>query len=179
MDLKKIKLKMTTKYFAITVFCLGLFSATFSQKESEMFSIYLIRHAEKEADGSNDPSLTPCGQKRAESLKTFFQDVKLDAVYSTKYQRTINTALPTSISKGLDIIEYDLDNLVPISTLLLNEKKNALVVGHSNTTAVLAGLLIGEQMYEFDVTIYDRIYQVVISKEAGMVQIFHSNFECK
>jgi 2-keto-3-deoxy-galactonokinase len=53
-----------------------------------------------------------------------------------------------------------------------------LVVGHSNTTAVLAGLLIGEEMGSFDESIYNRVYQVVIAGDDRRLHILHTAFVC-
>ena len=103
----------------------------------------------------------------------------MDAIYSTDYSRTINTAKPTANSKELKIEKYNPRDLVGFSKLLIDAKKDVLVVGHSNTTGVLAGLLIGEELGEIDLDIYDRIYQVVISNENGRLHVFHSPFACK
>ena len=60
----------------------------------------------------------------------------------------------------------------------MDRRQDALVVGHSNTTGVLAGLLVGEELGGFDLDIYDRIYQVVIYKDTGRLHLLHSVFDC-
>ena len=60
----------------------------------------------------------------------------------------------------------------------MDSKQNALVVGHSNTTAVLAGLLTNQTMGTFDLDIYNRIYKVEFEKNKGRLKLIHSNFEC-
>lgn len=166
------------KYFAPFVLILGFQLSCIAQTSNEIFTIYLVRHSEKDTAATN-PALTSCGVQRSESLCNFLKDVQLDAVYSTDYKRTQSTALPTATSKGLEIVKYDADNLESFSKLLLEKKQDVLVVGHSNTTGVLAGLLIGEEIGEFDVSIYDRIYQVIICNNAGRLQILYSAFVCK
>ena len=99
-------------------------------------------------------------------------------MYSSNYTRTKNTALPTATSKGLEIKEYNPQELEDFSQLLIERKQNALVVGHSNTTGVLAGLLVGEEIGPFDLDIYDRIYQVLIYQNRGKLQLFHTSFDC-
>tara|TARA_B100001287_G_scaffold224313_1_gene193654 strand:+ start:1239 stop:1724 length:486 start_codon:yes stop_codon:yes gene_type:complete len=150
-------------------------------QNSKLFTIYLVRHSEKVLESNNeaDPPLTKCGKQRSESLMDFLEDVKLDAIYSTDYNRTVNTALPTANSKGLKIQKYNPRDLVEFSKSLLDSKKDVLVVGHSNTTGVLAGLLVGEEIGEIDLDIYDRIYQVVVSNKNGRLHLFHSPFECE
>ena len=45
-----------------------------AQEADDIFTIYLVRHAEKEVSAENpkDPPLTSCGELRAESLAKFF-----------------------------------------------------------------------------------------------------------
>ena len=163
--------------FSIT---LGLQSAVCAQS-NKIFTIYLVRHAEKDLTSNNggDPPLTECGEQRSAHLNTFLSDVHIDAVYSTDYIRTKNTALPTALSKGLEIKEYSAEDLTAFSKLLIDCKQDALVVGHSNTTGELAGLLVGEEVAGIDLDTYNRIYQVVIHKKTGRLHLFHTSFDCK
>jgi len=164
------------KQITLLFLILGTHSCVVSQK-SDFFTVYLVRHSEKETN-SNDPHLTKCGELRSESLSRFLSNVPLDRVYSTNYNRTQSTALPTALSKGLTINEYDPSKLSDFSRLLIESKKNALIVGHSNTTGVLAGLLTGKEIHEFDLDIYDRIYQVTFYQNKRRLHLFHSAFNC-
>ena len=148
-----------------------------AQDSEGIFTIYLVRHAEKQSD-SNDPLLTECGIERSESFRTLFQSVTLEAVYSTDYKRTQSTALPTATDQGLSIQSYDPQALRRIAEELIRNEQDALVVGHSNTTAVLAGLLVGEEMGSFDESIYNRVYQVVVAKDDRRLHILHTSFDC-
>ena len=150
-------------------------------KNNGVFTIYLVRHSEKDVSFNNsaDPPLTYCGEQRSKSLSRFFKDVPLRTIYSTDYTRTKNTALPTATVKGMEIKEYNEEELVDFSKLLIKRKQDALVVGHSNTTGVLAGLLVGEEFGEFELDIYDRIYQVVLRKKRGRLHLLHTAFSCK
>ena len=101
--------------------------------------------------------------KDLQDLSNFLNDIHLDAVYCTDYNRTRNTALPTAIAKDIDITLYDTQNLNSFSKHLLANKQDALVVGHSYSTGVLAGLLTNETIgVILSLDIYNRIYQVVI-----------------
>ncbi len=170
---------MIKKYLILIIAFTGLHSCTIFNDE-EIFTIYLVRHSEKElsADESSDPSLTTCGKERSNRLKDFFSNVELDAIYSTDYIRTKNTALPTSISKDLEIKLYDGNNLELFSKSLIDAKQDALVVGHSNTTGVLSGLLIGEEIGAFDLNIYNRVYQVVFCNKKNRLHLLTTSFEC-
>lgn len=151
-----------------------------SQNDGKLFTIYLVRHAEKDLTSNqfSDPPLTQCGNQRAQHLSRFLSDVHLDAVYSTDYTRTKNTALPTATSKGIEIQEYSSLELQEFSNLLLNRKQDVLVVGHSNTTGVLAGLLVGKDIGEFDLDIYNRVYQVVVYEKSGRLHLLHTAYSC-
>ncbi|MEP3387263.1 MAG: phosphoglycerate mutase family protein [Reichenbachiella sp.] len=168
------------KYLIYVFFSFALITSC-SQKNEEPFTIYLVRHAEKDvSDKTNsDPTLTPCGEERAKSLAVFFDQVALEKVYSSDYIRTKDTANPTAESKNKDLTLYNPDALNAIAQVLLERKENALVVGHSNTTGVLAGLLCDQKIEPFDESIYNRIYQVVISDKTAQLQVFHTAFSCE
>ncbi len=148
-----------------------------AQESPVLFTIYLVRHAEKQTL-PDDPPLTSCGEKRAVAMKEFWSDVPIDVVYSTDYKRTTGTAAPLADAKDLEIQTYAPNALEVLKEILMTKQQDAIVVGHSNTTAVLAGLLIGEEMGPFDESIYNRIYQVVVSNKQQRLHVFHTVFEC-
>ncbi len=111
---------------------------------------YLIRHAEKDqSDKTNrNPHLTEKGLERAENWAKTFQNIKFDAVYSTDYNRTKETALPTAKANDLELKLYD-PRRIDISEFLKETNgKTVLIVGHSNTTPGFANGLLGEKKYE-------------------------------
>jgi len=164
---------------ALVLFC-AQFNAN-SQNSDEIFTIYLVRHAEKDLSpvNSKDPKLTVCGEKRSKSIANFLELVDIDMIYSTSYKRTLETAEPTALSKELEIRNYDPKKLKDFAKLLKDAKQNALVVGHSNTTGVLAGLLANEEIGSFDESIYNRIYQVIFFKDKVSLQVLNSAFKCE
>ncbi len=153
---------------------------TNAQGSEEIFTIYLVRHAEKaiSADNPKDPPLTQCGQQRAGSLAGFLGKVDLDAIYSTDYIRTKSTAQPTANANGIAIKFYDPRDLEGFAKQLIDGKEDVLVVGHSNTTGTLAGLLAGEEVGSMTEDTYNRIYQVVIHKESKRLILLQSTFVC-
>ncbi len=167
-------------YLTIGFVVLNLFITATAQDSDELFTIYLVRHAEKEISAENprNPPLTECGQQRAESLAAFLKDVNLDAIYSTDFIRTKSTAQPTVRLKEIELTLYDSRKLADFAALLIERKEDALVVGHSNTTGVLAGLLVGKDIKAFGESIYNRIYQVVMYKDKGHLQVFHTAVIC-
>jgi broad specificity phosphatase PhoE len=160
---------------------LGLQSVAHAQNGGEIFTIYLARHAEKESEAKDpaNPSLAPCGELRAEALANMLSDVGLEKIYSTPFERTLSTARPSADSQQLEIEIYDPRKLEEFSRLLLERRQDALVVGHSNTTGVLAGLLAGESGEAFAEDIFDRLYQVVISADQSRIYLLHQAFHCE
>ena len=157
------------------------FNYLIAQTNNEDFTIYLIRHAEKDLLSENqiDPPLTKCGVKRSSFFKDLFQETEIEKIYSTNYSRTKTTAMPIALAKILEIQYYDLSDLKSFSELLINSKQNTLVVGHSNTTPVLAGLLTEQVMDPFDESIYNRIYKIVITEDKKELFMIETSFNCK
>ena len=166
-------------YFILSLALFGATSTALAQSD-ELFTIYLVRHSEKDhtSENQSDLPLSQCGEQRSEALSIFLSDIELEAIYSTNYTRTLTTAQPTATAKDLEIQTYEASDLATLAQSLLANKQNALVVGHSNTTGFLAGLLIGEEGEDISLDSYDRIYQVVVSGNSTSLHLLHSSFEC-
>jgi len=131
---------------------------------TEPLTVILVRHAEKQRNQSN-PALTEAGQKRADRLAVMLEKIDLDAVFSTSYRRTEATAKPTAVAHELPIQSYDPKNLVDFAEMLKSDyaSKTVLVVGHSNSTPALTGLLEDSTSYDsFDESDYGNIVIVTI-----------------
>jgi phosphohistidine phosphatase SixA len=106
--------------------------------------IYLVRHFQKQsppAGSSKDVNLTDVGQTNAILLAKHLKSKQIQTIYSTSFNRTKQTAAPSSEAFGLRPIMYDPQLLKAFSAKLLAANDNQLVVGHSNTTGILFGLL--------------------------------------
>lgn len=128
-------------------------------------TIILVRHAEKVPDGSKDPELTPAGVARADALAVRLADAPLDAVYSTAFRRTQQTAAPTARGHHLAVVTYDAkESAADLSARLKREHagQNVLVVGHSNTIPGIASALCSCAVAEMSEAEYDRLTTVRI-----------------
>ncbi len=133
--------------------------------EEEVATFILVRHAEK--DYGRDPILIPIGVERAERLKEILKNTDLDAIYSTKTQRTQQTAGPTAEEKNLKVISYDPAALQEFATHIkrLYRGKTVLIVGHSNTTPAMANYLTGSDEHpRFDELDYTNLYVVTLPR---------------
>ena len=113
-------------------------------------TFYFIRHAEKDRSNPEDvdPELNQKGLGRAMHWAEILNEVSLDAVYTTDYERTRMTAAPVAIKQELTEQYYNPQNLDIEAFQLENLGKNVLVVGHSNTTPNLVNQMIGEEKYD-------------------------------
>jgi len=152
-----------------------------TQQVKEPFTIYLIRHSEKVIDVNNlkDPPLTELGKLRSESLVDFFASTAIDRIYSSNYLRTRETARPLSEARELNTEIYNANKLKEFTDLLLARKEDAVVIGHSNTTPLVARQLTGMELFGIPDNDYSRIYQVIVKHDGTILNIFHSTFECK
>jgi broad specificity phosphatase PhoE len=112
-------------------------------------TFYFIRHAEKDrSDPENvDPELSQKGLGRAMHWAEILNDVKLDEIYSTDFERTAMTAAPTSVKKDITVKYYDPQNIDIKQFEVDNLNKKVLVVGHSNTIPEMVNKMIGEDKY--------------------------------
>ncbi len=151
---------------AIIVFTSPLFAQNI--ESNSITTYYLIRHAEKDrSDTTNkNPGLTEKGQQRAENWSKLFEQFQIDAVYSTSYNRTQHTALPTANNNNLTIKTYHPFKIDMQQFLKDTKGKSVLVVGHSNTTPGFANKLIGKEVYQdIDDTNNANLYIVTIKGE--------------
>ncbi|MBT8260852.1 MAG: histidine phosphatase family protein [Bacteroidia bacterium] len=137
-----------------------------TQEEQKTTTYYFIRHAEKNRSNKDDkdPPLVINGQLRAAKWSLVFEHVDFDAIYSTDYNRTKQTAQPTAELNNLDITLYNPKEL-DIKMFLEDTKgKTVLVVGHSNTTPMFVNSIIGEDKYQqIEDTNNGNLYIVTIS----------------
>lgn len=153
-----------------------IFSLLASCTSEETTTYYLIRHSEKDrTDNTNrNPNLNEKGIERAKKWAEHFKNVQFDAVYSTKYNRTMQTATPTAKINNLEIINYNPSKMYDSIFQKETIGKTVLVVGHSNTTPVFANKILGEKKYE-DMTDDDNasLYIVTISgdKKTSKIEV--------
>jgi broad specificity phosphatase PhoE len=134
-----------------------------AEKNGELTTIYLVRHAEK-ATGKN-PSLTEAGQQRSKDLAAFFKTKNVTEIFSTDYRRTQQTAAPTAKQASRGVGSYSHKKLEEIAEQVKKKKGVILIVGHSNTTPELAKILGGDPGEPIvEAWEYDRLYELKFKK---------------
>lgn len=162
----------------ITVFSLICLMTSCAQNE-EVTTIYLVRHAEKTINDSivydkDDPPLTDEGLKRAVKLRELFSQDDISAIFSTAYQRNIQTVEPLSKSKQLSIQHYEWDSWQPMINKIVNERagKASIVCGHSNNLLPMIGHLGGKKPIDsLGHEEYDKIFKVQLRSDTTEVEL--------
>jgi broad specificity phosphatase PhoE len=150
-------------YVAIAV---GL--AWFFESQATTTMIF-IRHAEQSTEPAGDPGLNAAGRRRVAELTRQLVDADVvagvDAIYSTPFRRTQETALGVADALDLPVHNYSPDdNEAVLATILKDHKgKIILVVGHSNTVPTLiADLGASKKVPPINEGEFDNIYIVSI-----------------
>jgi len=142
--------------------------------ESQIYTLYLIRHAEKELDTGRvrnpDPVLTEAGKNRSTRLAWWFRDKDIKDVWSSDYHRTRDTAKPILEQLGLPLHSYDPRNQLHLVKQLFERQQNALIVGHSNTIPELARFICKCEITDMDDSEHDRMIVITVAGEATMVR---------
>lgn len=161
---------MIIKYIPHAFLLLLFFSFTtcaLESKNSDQTTTYiLVRHSEKDtSDPTNrNPNLTAEGKTRSENLVNILKDIKIDAVYSTNYIRTLQTAEPIAKNRNIEISMYDPRKLYDIAFQAQTKGKTSIIVGHSNTTPAFVNKIIGQQKYkEIDEKEYGTLFIIKIT----------------
>lgn len=161
-----------------------LFASCKEHKKMEVSSenitttYYFIRHAEKDRTDPSDknPHLTDVGNARAKTWSNILGEVKFDAVYSTDYNRTRETAQPTASKNNLEIKIYDPNTIDAKSFMQETKGQNVLIVGHSNTTPAFVNKIIGHKKYEdIDDSNNGNLYIVTVTGDTISDQVLTIN----
>ncbi len=154
------------KKHIIVLLLLISFTTITAQETAEITTYFFIRHAEKVRTNPSEknPNLTEKGKRRANTWNTVFKNVPFDMIFSTNYNRTLQTATPTALSKKLVITPYNPRALYSEEFQKQTKGKTVLVVGHSNTTPSFANKIIGADKYpQIEDTNNANLYIVTIT----------------
>ncbi|HNQ26362.1 MAG TPA: phosphoglycerate mutase family protein [Aquaticitalea sp.] len=158
------------RYTILTIILMAV-SISFSQEaKTDVTTYYFIRHGEKDMVGPSDknPHLSHEGLARAKSWSSILKDIAFDAIYSTDYHRTRETATPISNTTKIPITLYDVAEVLNHIDGFKNatKGKTVLVVGHSNTNHDFVNAIINQNKYpEIDESNYGTLFIITIIGE--------------
>ncbi len=104
---------------------------------------YISRHAEKAGTMTSDAPLSSEGEKQALALRDYLKGKKIGTVYSTNFLCTKATAKPTADEYNLPVTIYSASaSTALVDSLKAANKKNVLIIGHSNTVDDIVNRLV-------------------------------------
>jgi len=130
----------------------------------EATTILLVRHAEKDDDGTDNPGLSSEGIDRANRLAEMMRPMGIAEVFMTDRRRVIFTARPLAMdNEDIATSIYNTEQYDRIINKIFDKRagQSVAIYGHSNTTPELINLITGNTNLE---TIphdeYDNFYVV-------------------
>jgi hypothetical protein len=150
---------------------LALGAAAWALREASTTLVVVVRHAEKVADGSADPALSPEGLERARRLAAEFgtvpKEFAIDAVFVTQWQRTAATGLPLATRLGIPVIPIVDQDVAGLEERIRHEYRGrrVLVVAQADTVpAIVRALAQGSVVPGLAAGEYDAAYVVAIPR---------------
>jgi len=155
----------------LAVFC----QVALAQDDFKPTTVFLVRHAEKEAEPKQDPPLTKAGVERSQELARLLSTAKIKAIYASQFVRTKQTAEPLTAKTGVNVTVVTLKpnpaNLRLIAEestaelvkqILARPGDSALVIGHSNWIPDVIKMLGGDVVPTIDEQKFDDLFVVTI-----------------
>lgn len=155
--------------------------AAFPAAAQDSTVVVIVRHAEKAViQGEANPPLTEAGQARARALADSLASWNVQAVVTTQYLRTQQTAAPLMAARGLTPVVVSTEGAgenhpaqVAAAVRAL-AGKTVLVVGHSNTVTQIMQALGGPAARDLCDGEFSNLYVMVLKPgQAPRVQPRH------
>jgi broad specificity phosphatase PhoE len=142
--------------------------------------VILTRHAEKASDGGNDPDLSRAGRARARALVRALAHERIDAVITTQYRRTRETAAPLAEARHLtpevaDVHAGDYVRRIAELVRIRHTGQAVLVVAHAESIARIVAALGGPPMNEMCDWQYGDLYTLVL-RTGRAASLAHSRY---
>ncbi|MGH7476720.1 MAG: SixA phosphatase family protein, partial [Longimicrobiales bacterium] len=146
-------------------------------------TVIVVRHAERAAGDDADPPLSEAGHERARALLDVAARAGVEAVYTTQYRRTRETAVPLATALGVDITIVEVQpgqgeqHARELAQRILNEQRGrvVLVVGHSNTAPLIVQALGAGPVPQLGESAYDNLYLVTVLRD-GTARLIHARY---
>jgi phosphohistidine phosphatase SixA len=132
--------------------------------------VILVRHAEKATEPPSDVALSADGVARATALSDALADAGIDAIVTTQFRRTRETAAPLAAALGVtprvvDAGEDERAHVRAVADAVRGAGRAVLVVGHSNTVPAIIGALGGPRLEELCESEYANLFTLVLAPE--------------
>jgi len=127
-------------------------------------TVFVVRHADRYGT-EPDPSITPEGQRQAESLARLLADAHITRIFISEALRTRQTAAPAAERFRLKPVSIDASNqdeLIRQVRTGLRDGEATLIVGHRGTVPKIVKALSGKDVSPLAVGEYDRLQIVTL-----------------
>jgi broad specificity phosphatase PhoE len=118
----------------------------------------LIRHADVDADGTDNPELNAAGRVRAQELAHVLGDAGIVEVLVTSLRRSQQTAAPLAAALGVEPTVADEVDDVIAAIRARQRGDTVLVVGHTNTVPEVIDGLGGPAGVTIGADEFDRLF---------------------
>ena len=139
--------------------------------------VVIVRHAEKAANGGNDPDLSSAGRARANELARILKDSGITAIFSTEFKRTQETAAPTATSTHVTPTVVAGKDTAALVGKLHQLNGNALVVGHGDTIPNIVKALAINSSVNIPDADYSELLIVTLGDKPQLFRLHYSDDE--
>jgi phosphohistidine phosphatase SixA len=167
---------------------ISLFQPALAQEEFKPVTVFLVRHAEKEAEPKEDPPLKKEGVRRSQELARLLGNAGVKTIITSHFARTKQTAEPLATKAGVTVTSITL-KLNPTNPRLIAEESTAevvnkileragesvLVVGHSNSIPDVIKILGGDIVPTIDDRKFDDLFIVTVYAK-GKARVAHLKY---
>lgn len=156
--------------------------------ETQVTTVFLVRHAEKADTPGQDPALSEAGRQRAEALARLLQSAGVKGIYTSQFKRTQQTAEPLAKRLGVAVASVPLSvkpsnprEVTEESLRELTKKVEAhaggavLIVGHSNSVPEVIRMLGGDAVPKIDESKFDDLFVVTVYA-GGRAKVVHLKY---
>lgn len=161
--------------FLLMLLLAVFYQTALAQDDFKPTTVFLVRHAEKEAEPKQDPSLTKAGVARSEELARLLGAANVKAIYTSQFVRTKQTAEPLTAKTGVNVTVLTLkpnpanlrliaeeSTAEVVNKILQRPGDSALVIGHSNWIPDVIKMLGGDVVPTIDEQKFDDLFVVTI-----------------
>ena len=144
--------------------------------QGKVITALIVRHAEVNSEhGEDNPSLSPAGLKRAQSLLHIIGEAGITSIYTTQLCRSVQTAEPLATHLGLDINEISDVNKLVKQVLTKQDDEVIFIVGHTDTIPEIIKQLGGNLLDPITASEFDNMYITTFYKPENTDQNLLSN----
>lgn len=162
---------------AVACSAFAVLAATNADDGNKSTTVILVRHAEKAAEGGDNPALSEQGRKRANALRHALEKAHVSAIYATQYQRTQQTVQPLADAVKTQVTQIDAADTKKLVAQIREKHRGETVVvaGHSNTVPAVMKAFGASDVPAIADGDYDNLFVLTFAEKAP-VKVLHLRY---